>query len=86
MKTKIKILEKIIKDLRNKRDIEAKRRNAIQDKLEDVHEDEIRKLKKIIEDLEKRNELLRYRKGYIEELEKRNEKLKSHLRFIKENI
>tara|TARA_Y100001973_G_C5208730_1_gene343679 strand:- start:14237 stop:14419 length:183 start_codon:yes stop_codon:yes gene_type:complete len=47
MKTKIEILEKIIKDLRNKRDIETKRRNVIQDKLEDK-----------IEELEKRNELL----------------------------
>jgi len=47
MKTRIEKLEEIIKDLRNKRDKETKRRNEIQDKLEDK-----------IEELEKRNDLL----------------------------
>tara|TARA_R100000152_G_C6561003_1_gene31845 strand:+ start:298 stop:471 length:174 start_codon:yes stop_codon:yes gene_type:complete len=47
MKTRIEKLEEIIKDLRNKRDKETKRRNEIQDKLED----RIEKLEKENEDL-----------------------------------
>jgi len=39
----------------------------------------IKSLRNGVEDLERRNELLRYRKGYIEELEKRNELLNEEI-------
>jgi uncharacterized FlaG/YvyC family protein len=54
MKTRIEKLEEIIKDLRNKRDKETKRRNEIQDKLEDK-----------IEELERKNEKLKSHLRFI---------------------